>query len=31
MGSTCNTEVEHLDETEIARLKREVLGEDSDE
>ena len=30
MGSTCNTEVEHLDETEIERLRSEILGEDSD-
>ena len=30
MGSTCNTEVENLDETEIKRLRSEVLGEDSD-
>jgi hypothetical protein len=31
MRSTCNTEVENLDYTEIKRLKREVLGDDTDE
>lgn len=31
MGSTCNTEVENLDDTEIKRLKQEVLGDENDE
>jgi len=31
MESTCETEVENLDEPEIARLRSEVLGEDRDE
>ena len=30
MGSTCNTEVESLDETEIKRLRSEVLGDEDD-
>lgn len=31
MGSTCNTEVENLDDSEIKRLKSEVLGDENDE
>ena len=27
----CNTETEQLDETEINRLRRDVLGEEDDE
>jgi len=30
MGSICNTEVENLDETEIKRLRSEVLGDEDD-
>ena len=31
MGSTCNTEVENLDDSEIKRLNSEVLGDENDE
>jgi hypothetical protein len=31
MGSTCITEVENLEDSEIKRLKREVLGDENNE
>ncbi len=31
MGSTSNTKTEKLDETEIGRLRSEVLGDEDDE
>lgn len=31
MGSTCITEVENLDNSEIKRLRQEVLGDENDE
>lgn len=31
MGSTCSADVESLDDTEIKRLREEVLGDERDE